>query len=166
MDEQKETKPIDSEAFRIARKAHAQGWLEAKAGETAADTEEILKIAKEIEDYSKEGINEEAFVQSWGETASPGPFGGLHLERGTFGQAVEALKAGKMVSRKGWNGKGMYLLMIESGKWGLGTVYEQINKDTDGFLPWIGMKTADNKFVPWLASQTDILATDWGLPKL
>ena len=27
--------------------------------------------------------------------------------------------------------------------------------------PWIGMKTADNKFVPWLASQTDILAEDW-----
>jgi hypothetical protein len=30
-------------------------------------------------------------------------------------------------------------------------------------LPWIGMKTADNKFVPWLASQTDILAGDWGI---
>jgi hypothetical protein len=28
-------------------------------------------------------------------------------------------------------------------------------------LPWIGMKTADGKFVPWLASQTDLLANDW-----
>lgn len=28
-------------------------------------------------------------------------------------------------------------------------------------LPWIGMKTADDAFVPWLASQTDILAEDW-----
>jgi hypothetical protein len=28
-------------------------------------------------------------------------------------------------------------------------------------LPWIGMKTADNKFVPWLASQTDVLSEDW-----
>ena len=27
----------------------------------------------------------------------------------TFGQAIEALKAGKKVSRKGWNGKGMFL---------------------------------------------------------
>lgn len=27
--------------------------------------------------------------------------------------------------------------------------------------PWIGMKTADDGFVPWLASQTDILAEDW-----
>ena len=25
-------------------------------------------------------------------------------------------------------------------------------------LPWIGMKTADSRFVPWLASQTDVLA--------
>lgn len=30
-------------------------------------------------------------------------------------------------------------------------------------LPWIGMKTADNKFVPWLASQTDMLAEDWAV---
>lgn len=30
-------------------------------------------------------------------------------------------------------------------------------------LPWIGMKAADNCFVPWLASQTDILAEDWEL---
>lgn len=28
-------------------------------------------------------------------------------------------------------------------------------------LPWIGMKTADEKIVPWLASQTDVLADDW-----
>ena len=29
------------------------------------------------------------------------------------------------------------------------------------FIPWIGMKTADNAFVPWLASQTDMLSEDW-----
>ena len=27
----------------------------------------------------------------------------------TFGEAIEALKQGKKVARKGWNGKGMYL---------------------------------------------------------
>jgi hypothetical protein len=30
-------------------------------------------------------------------------------------------------------------------------------------LPYITMKTADNKIVPWLASQTDILADDWSV---
>jgi hypothetical protein len=36
------------------------------------------------------------------------------------------------------------------------------NSEAEGtMLPWIGMKTADNKFVPWLASQTDVLSEDW-----
>ena len=28
-------------------------------------------------------------------------------------------------------------------------------------LPYLEMKTADNKLVPWLASQSDVLAEDW-----
>ena len=30
----------------------------------------------------------------------------------TFGEALEALKAGKKVARNGWNGKGMHLILI------------------------------------------------------
>lgn len=72
----------------------------------------------------------------------------------TFGAAVEALKLGKEVSRSGWNGKGMWLALVTPD-----------GSTSSGFplLPWIGMKTADNKFVPWLASQTDVLADDWGV---
>lgn len=95
----------------------------------------------------------------------------------TFGSAVELLKKGYRVCRKGWNGKGMFLQYVDpyapcpdqlenpevrlSGT--MNTIFKPIeNKYTPGtMLPWIGMKTADNKFVPWLASQTDILATDW-----
>jgi hypothetical protein len=29
------------------------------------------------------------------------------------------------------------------------------------FLPYLMMRTADGAFVPWLASQTDVLADDW-----
>jgi hypothetical protein len=65
----------------------------------------------------------------------------------TFGLAVEALRMGKKVARAGWNGKGMWLRIT--------------CEDDATALPWVGMKTADNKFVPWLASQTDILAEDW-----
>ena len=78
-----------------------------------------------------------------------------------FGQAIEALKQGKKVARACWNGKGMYLLYVPLEKWGiiseigLGIPKENLN-------PWIGMKTADGKFVPWLASQTDMLSEDWG----
>lgn len=83
----------------------------------------------------------------------------------TFGLAIEALKLGKKVARSGWNGKGMWLVYVA------GDVYEVArdvlisidapDRTNSNFLPWIGMKTADNKFVPWLASQTDVLAEDW-----
>jgi hypothetical protein len=71
------------------------------------------------------------------------------------------LKAGHRVARKGWNGKGMWLLMTGGDtlimEQGDGTEIEYPG------LPYILMKTADDKAVPWLASQTDILAEDWTL---
>lgn len=82
----------------------------------------------------------------------------------TFGLAIEVLKAGKRVARAGWNGKGMWLVMVASDGWTVPNKNYVSHPEFDGephLLPWIGMKTADNGFVPWLASQTDILATDW-----
>ena len=78
----------------------------------------------------------------------------------TLGQALEALKEGKKVARKGWNGKKMFLLYVPSEKWG---IIDKIGLDIPkrNLCSWIGMKTADGKFVPWLASQTDMLAEDW-----
>lgn len=66
-----------------------------------------------------------------------------------FDFAVMALKNGKKLSRKGWNGKGM---------WIQGQFPDEHSKMT---LPYVFMKTADNQQVPWLASQTDIMAEDW-----
>lgn len=76
----------------------------------------------------------------------------------TFGLAIEALKRGHKVSRSGWNGKGMWLYFIPASHWETTRGLELL----DG-LPWIGIKTVDDKFVPWLASQTDVLAEDWGI---
>nr|WP_036642100.1 DUF2829 domain-containing protein [Paenibacillus durus] len=75
----------------------------------------------------------------------------------SFGAAVEALKAGKRVARAGWNGRVMWLTLVPACR------YNPSDVNSLGLekLPWIGMKTADNKFVPWLASQTDVLAEDW-----
>jgi hypothetical protein len=78
-----------------------------------------------------------------------------------FGTVLGQLKAGHRIARAGWNGKGMYLLYVGGNDW---------NADTDAMdereaeletAPFIAMKTADAKLVPWLASQTDILAEDW-----
>ncbi len=74
-----------------------------------------------------------------------------------FGQAIEALKQSKKVARKGWNGKGMWLsLTVSTAK----AVDEDTGKKYEE-LPYIAMKTVDDKLVPWLASQTDMLSEDW-----
>ncbi|WP_215895452.1 DUF2829 domain-containing protein [Acinetobacter pullicarnis] len=81
----------------------------------------------------------------------------------TFGDAVVALKGGEKVARSGWNGKGMFLEMAQytsANEAEKHPHYHLHNIPYEG-LPWIGMKTADSKFVPWLASQTDVLAEDW-----
>ena len=79
----------------------------------------------------------------------------------TFGLAVEVLKSGKRVARAGWNGKGMWLAVVEGYDYNPKTDNGAVHALGCAKLPWIGMKTADNKFVPWLASQTDVLAEDW-----
>lgn len=66
-----------------------------------------------------------------------------------FGDAIRQLKDGCRVARAGWNGKGMWLEL---------QVPDEHSKMTQAY---IYMKTADNQLVPWLASQTDILAEDW-----
>lgn len=81
-----------------------------------------------------------------------------------FGQALEWLKQGKKVTRQGWNGKGMFLFLVQGSTFkvnrppllGIYPEGTEIN-----YCPHIDMRTADNKIVPWLASQTDVLAEDW-----
>ena len=90
-----------------------------------------------------------------------------------FGLALEALKAGHVVTRAGWNGKGMWLSM--SGDTPHARYVEQDkfwSKNNSDFalrqggaarvLPCITMKTADDAILMgWLASQSDMLAEDW-----
>lgn len=87
----------------------------------------------------------------------------------TFSDALHFVKMGKRVARVGWNGKGMWLQVVRGSNvqihnMGFGPANEY-DHDWRSRVPelssWIGMKTADNKFVPWLASQSDMLADDW-----
>lgn len=74
----------------------------------------------------------------------------------TFGQAIESLKAGQKVARKGWNGKGMWLNFIPASHWETTRGLELLNG-----RPWVGIKTVDDQFMPWVASQSDMLSEDW-----
>jgi len=66
-----------------------------------------------------------------------------------IGDAVEHLYNGGRVARVGWNGKGQYLQL---------QVPDMNSKMT---LPYIFISTVTDDLVPWLASQTDILSSDW-----
>lgn len=76
-----------------------------------------------------------------------------------FGCALFWLKREKRVTRAGWNGKGMWLLFVPEDYWNTSVGPSNVPKAHR--LPWIGLKTADGGFVPWQASQTDMLAMDW-----
>jgi hypothetical protein len=81
-----------------------------------------------------------------------------------FEGALAALKQGHKVERAGWNGKGMFIFLVP------GSVFTVNRPPLLGIYPegtqvhyhgHIDMKTADGMVVPWLCSQTDMLAEDW-----
>ncbi len=70
-----------------------------------------------------------------------------------IGWAVKQMQHGERVCRSGWNGKGMWLALQvpdEHSKMG---------------LPYVYMSTVTGQLVPWLCSQTDLLACDWELAR-
>jgi hypothetical protein len=83
-----------------------------------------------------------------------------------FGDALAYLRAGRKVARSGWNGKGMFVYFVGPGRYPPATAAaREIAADQpDGLVPYrpyVAMKTVDGDVVPWLASQSDILADDW-----
>ena len=102
---------------------------------------------------------------------SPGRFNFNRLTniKMNFGQAIEALKEGKKVARKGWNGKGMFLWLkpaatVKAG-WCKDPMLRAIAEKNGGEIPALGticMFTAQREILSgWLASQTDMLSEDW-----
>lgn len=67
----------------------------------------------------------------------------------SFSWALEKLKRGEIVARTGWNGKGQFIKLQPP---------TETSKMT---LPYIYITTVSGDLVPWLASQTDLLAEDW-----
>ena len=83
-----------------------------------------------------------------------------------IGQAVELMKNNRRVRRAGWNGKGIFLFLVP------GSTFHVNRPPLLGIYPegteiqyhaHVDMKTATGEIVPWLCSQSDLLATDWEL---
>ena len=66
-----------------------------------------------------------------------------------FGEALKVLRQGGRVERKGWNGRGMYVEL------------QRVDEHSKMTLSYLYMKTVTGDLVPWLASQSDLLANDW-----
>lgn len=81
-----------------------------------------------------------------------------------IGWAVKQMQDGQRVRRSGWNGKGMFLFLVPGSHFTvnrpplLGIYPEGTEVD---YHTHVDMKTATGEIVPWLCSQTDLLAIDW-----
>ncbi len=82
-----------------------------------------------------------------------------------FDAALQLIQRGKRVARKGWNGKNMFIYFVPKGNYAPCTkAAAKYCTNDDGLVPYgayIAMKTVDGTVIPWLASQTDLLARDW-----
>lgn len=80
-----------------------------------------------------------------------------------FGEAIAVMKAGIPICRTGWNGKGMFLYYVPENMYPPVTdvAKARFGGNPVPYRAYIAMKTVDNDVVPWVASQTDILANDW-----
>lgn len=66
-----------------------------------------------------------------------------------FGKALDEVKKGNQVYRSGWNGKRMWVAL------------QVPDENSKMRRPYLYMKPVDGDLVPWVASQSDILADDW-----
>jgi hypothetical protein len=84
-----------------------------------------------------------------------------------FGKALDQIKTGHALTRKGWNAEGQFVVYQKGYPDGIG-----INANTaeatgspEGtvcrFRPWLMLRTVDGSFVPWAPSVSDVLAEDW-----
>lgn len=118
---------------------------------------------------------DEHYVQGWPENVPtslhsaddlPDTVTTEYKDRMDIGDAVAEMMNGHKVQRKGWNGKGMFLYYVPENKY---PASRNTLKTMEGVFPenmvpygaYVAMKTAQDNVVPWLASQTDLLATDW-----
>ena len=80
----------------------------------------------------------------------------------TFGDALDALKRGERVSRKGWNGKGQYVFLAYEPDFVTDADISAFDQQEVLVGDMLVLKTAQDTFQPgWLASQSDMLAEDW-----
>ena len=85
------------------------------------------------------------------------------LELVDFGEALKLLKNGKKVSRKGWNGSGMYAYYVPANSYPASTeiAKKEFSEALVPYRAYLALKTAQNDVAVWNPSTSDCLAEDW-----
>ena len=86
-----------------------------------------------------------------------------------FSDALDFIKKGARLRRACWNGKGMFVFLVNGSNFKVNRepLLSILGEGTEvTYQPHIDMKTADGSIVPWLASQSDIMADDWEIVQL
>lgn len=81
-----------------------------------------------------------------------------------FSEALRCVKRGQRVAREGWNGKGMFIFLVPGSifKVNREPLLSILGEGTEvSYHGHVDMRTANGQIVPWLCSQTDMLAEDW-----
>lgn len=90
--------------------------------------------------------------------------GTVKTDRLTFGEATEALKAGKRIARMGWNGKGMFVYNVPAASYPVQTGAAKAHFGEGSMVPYnayLALKGVDGTVSTWVPSVTDCLASDW-----
>lgn len=142
------TKQIEARPMTRGAYNYYRGWP-IPSDEDPNDNGYLIKYSDGYESWSPEKQFDEAYRP---------------CDNMTFGIAIEMLKKGFRVARKGWNGKGMFLYYVPVGAYAPCTKIAVSLVNENGLVEYgayIAMKTAQGNVIPWLASQTDMLAEDW-----
>jgi hypothetical protein len=164
------TKRIAAKPMTRAEYNKFRGW-ELPSNESGSDEGYMVEYL----DGGRPNVEGYAGYVSWSPKEQ---FESAYQENGkmSFGHAIVALEEGQKVARSGWNGKGMFLYYVPANSYPAQTEVAKAywggkveNNNPAAGVPvpmvpygaYIAMKTAQENVVPWLASQTDMLAKDW-----
>ena len=141
------TKLVNATPMTRAEYNTFRGW-ELPVDENGADEGYLVEYL----DGGKPNTQQYAGYVSWSPKEQ---FEGAYRQTSgmTFGLALEAMQQGKRVSRTGWNGVGLWLEYIPAGGVDLAFILMSYPVNSKAY--------PEGARVPWLASQTDMLATDW-----
>ncbi len=86
---------------------------------------------------------------------------------GSFGWAIQRIKEGAKVARRGWNGSGMFIYYVPANKYSIegningSPVKGLFENDMVPYRAYIALKTVQNDIAMWNPSSSDALAEDW-----